>query len=177
MGLRWVVPLAALMLIWACTGPIETRVSSSGMALSGEYTILDEQGASHSDIVLKARALTLDKLSSRGFALVPNGAHKLDVTVSERPANLLITAGSEQGKTVIASPKPKKPLQSCVDVEFSLVVRLTNVADGTEHYRGRASEFHCKAGLTEVLPSLVDAALADLSSPKGEHIVKRRGLD
>ncbi|RDV06461.1 hypothetical protein DXH95_03270 [Sphingorhabdus pulchriflava] len=177
MGLRWVVPLAAIMLISACTGPIETRVSSSGVALSSDRTILNEQHGNHSDILVQARSLTLQQLDSRGFSLAPNGAHKLDVTVSERPANLLVTTGTEQGKAVLTSPKPKKPLQSCVDSEFNLVVRLTRVADGTELYRGRASEYHCKASLADVLPFLVNAALADLSSPKGEHIIKRRGFD
>jgi hypothetical protein len=177
MGLRWVVPLAAMISVSACTGPIETRVSSSGVALSGSRTIADEPQASQSDIVRQARALTLAKLAGRGFSLVSNGDQKLDVTVSERPANLLITAGEEQDKAVLASPKPKEPLQSCVDTEFSLVVRLTKVADGTEVYRGRAAEFHCEAGLADVMPYLVDAALADMGSPKGEHIVKRRGLD
>ncbi len=177
MGLRWVVSLAATVSISACTGPIETRVSSSGVALSGGHTILDEQHASPSDILLQARALTLSKLADRGFTLTPTGAQKLDVTVSERPANLLISAGAEQHKVVLTSPKPKKPLQSCADTEFSLVVRLTNVADGADLYQGRAAEFHCKAALADVLTFLVDAALADLGSPKGEHIIKRRGLD
>ena len=177
MGLRWVVSLAAMVSISACTGPIETRVSSSGVALSGGHTILDEQHASPSDILLQARALTLSKLADRGFTLTPTGAQKLDVTVSERPANLLISAGAEQHKVVLTSPKPKKPLQSCADTEFSLVVRLTNVADGADLYQGRAAEFHCKAALADVLTFLVDAALADLGSPKGEHIIKRRGLD
>ena len=132
MGLRWVVSLAAMVSISACTGPIETRVSSSGVALSGGHTILDEQHASPSDILLQARALTLSKLADRGFTLTPTGAQKLDVTVSERPANLLISAGAEQHNVVLTSPKPKKPLQSCADTEFSLVVRLTNVADGAD---------------------------------------------
>ena len=177
MGLRWVVSLAAMVSISACTGPIETRVSSSGVALSGGHTILDEQHASPSDILLQARALTLSNLADRGFTLTPTGGQKLAVTVSERPANLLISAGAEQHKVVLTSPKPKKPLQSCADTEFSLVVRLTNVADGADLYQGRAAEFHCKAALADVLPFLVDAALADLGSPKGEHIIKRRGLD
>lgn len=177
MGLRLVGPLAAMVSISACTGPIETRVSSSGVAVSGGYTILEEQHASPSDILWQARALTLTKLSNRGFSLAPNGAQKLDVTVSERPANLLITAGAEQHKAILTSPKPKKPLQSCADTEFSLVVRLTNVASGAELYQGRAAEFHCRATIADVLPFLVDAALADLGSPKGEHVIKRPGLD
>jgi len=51
------------------------------------------------------------------------------------------------------------------------------VIDGSEIYRGRAAEYHCKVEMADALPKLVEAALADFGTPRGNYVLTRNGRE
>jgi len=51
------------------------------------------------------------------------------------------------------------------------------VADGSEMYRSRVSEYHCRLPLAEALPIMINAALADLGKPRGSYSTLRSGIE
>jgi hypothetical protein len=161
-----------------CSGPVETRILSSGQGINASISIADTTpAAAAAPLHAKAQELAIAGLQQR-VGLSPGAAsHQLTVTLSERPAAIALRAGAQQAARVIAAAKRRKPLQNCEDREFRLSIVMTRIADGTESYRGEASEYHCKASIEESLPHLVDAALSDLRSPQGSHLLTRKGRD
>jgi hypothetical protein len=171
---RLVPSLIMISLLAACAGPIETRVMSDGQAgpITDNY-VFAETAEAQSPELLQARALVVERLGARGLDAVETAALQLEVTLSSRAAIL----GLKQGNQVLSAPKPKKPFQSCKDREYRIGIALTRIADGAEIYRASAAVHHCKVSLAEAVPSLVNAALADLGAPKGHYVVKRRGRE
>jgi hypothetical protein len=51
------------------------------------------------------------------------------------------------------------------------------VGDGSEIYRGRAAEYHCRVAVADALPTLVNAALTDFGKPRGNYVVARKGRE
>jgi hypothetical protein len=154
--------LALLLAVTGCVGPVETRIDSAGAASVKPTTFQIAEAAA-----AEALPAVVAGLTQKGFEQAGVGQLSLQVTVSDRPAELALQSGS----TTLSPAAGKK---RCAKREYRLGITLTRVADGTEVYRAHAAEFHCKQTLTEVLPVLVNAALADLGAPRGSYIVKRR---
>lgn len=167
--------LIALVTLSACAGPIETRVVSTGQGAPAN-TILAE-AAPAGTIQALAYQQALEQLRGRGFGLSDTGALQLHVAFSERDASISVKAGDGKATNDLSPAKKRKPLQSCADRDMRLTVTLTRISDGVELYRGEAAEYHCKAGVDEVLPPLVSAALRDIGQPRGGYVVNRAGQD
>lgn len=176
MGSRLLLCSILFLGLSSCGGPIETRVHSAGPGVGASTTIWQEELPTAA-AASEARKAVIALLAENGFRETPTGSVQLHVAFAERDASIAVKAKSGDVATDISTAKSKKPLQSCADRELRLSVTLTRIADAVELYRGEASEFHCKARSAEVLPSLVKAALADLSQPKGTYVVTRQGLE
>jgi hypothetical protein len=163
-----------MLALAACAGPVETRIDNTGQAgaVIGTY-VLAETGEAESPELLQARKLVADRLAVKGLTASDTGTYHLEVTVSSRSAVL----GLKQEDRSLSGPKPKKPFQNCKDSEYRFGIALTRIVDGAEMYRGSAAEYHCRAGLEQTLPTLVNAALADLGAPKGQYVLKRKGRE
>jgi hypothetical protein len=162
--MRGVIFLPVALMLASCAGPIETRISSVGATELVPVTIMIDE--SHKTENATARSLTIGALEKKGLSVATDGKLLLQVATSERPASLALS----NGKAVL-SPSARKKL--CAKTEYRLGITLTRISDGAEIYRANAAEFHCKLSLDAVLPSLVDAAVADLGKPRGSYIVKR----
>lgn len=167
------LPFAMAILLSACAGSVETRVTSAGEnGVSPASYILPSAIEAEGVELSRAKAIIAESLSAKGFIASDNAAVNVEVTLSSRPAALGLTAGTKQ---ILATPRKKKPFQSCGDKEYRLSIAMTRIADGVELYRGSAAEYHCKMSLSEAAPSLASTALADLGQPKGAYILKRSG--
>lgn len=166
----------------ACSGPIATRIGSEGnLAATGptRFVLVNAPGTA-SDIEQTAQQMIVTRLTERGWRQNAEDAqYSLSVSLSERPATIGITAKATSGdeRKVISAPKQTKPLQSCDDVEQRLNVAIVRLVDGARVFRGDAAEYHCKAGLDETLPYLVDAALSGLDNPGRRRVLQRTGRD
>jgi hypothetical protein len=145
----------------ACASPIETRIDSTGLSPVEPVTFQIDEAAS-----ADAKPLVAAALVQIGFVQATVGEYSLQVTSSDRPAELSLKNGTET-----LSPSAGK--MRCADREYRLGLTLTRIVDGAVAYRALAAEFHCKLKLAEVLPVLVSSALADLGAPRGAYIVKR----
>jgi hypothetical protein len=169
---RLATSFIALFLLASCSGPIETRISSTGPGVATPTSILGEKLEAAAPNAA-ARDMVAAKLAERGFTLGDAGALQLHVAVSERDAAIAVATE----KNEISKAKRRKPLQSCADKEYRLAVALTRISDGALVYRGSAAEYHCKATLAQAMPALADSALTDLAAPKGDHVVTRTGVE
>lgn len=155
---------AISLFLAACTGPIETRVDSSGLAASQPAIFVVDPDAT--GLVAGAQAKVAMALIERGYRAEPAGALNLQVTISDRPASLALQSGA---RTLSPSVGKKR----CAKREYRLGLTLTRIADGAEIYRSSAAEFHCKLPIEDVLGNLASAALADLGAPRGSYTLKR----
>ncbi|MGL5836973.1 MAG: hypothetical protein ACRCY3_00565 [Sphingorhabdus sp.] len=176
MSLRVFATGILLTMLAACTGPIETRISNSGAGLSVPVSILIEAPSSN-PVTASARQAVLTALADRGFATSEQGELQLQVGLSERDASIAVSETSKTGSKSLAGIKKRKPFQNCADREYRLTVVLTRISDGALQYRGSAAEYHCNAGLPDVLPALTKQALADIARPKGDYVITRSGID
>jgi hypothetical protein len=167
--------MALVLIVSACSSGVETRIASGGVTSPQTEPYMVSALPNSSAALQAGYALVGEGLAAKGFVTAAEAPLHLEVTVDERDASLAL--GSGAGPQSLAAPKRKKPLQSCADREFRLGITLTRVADGVEIYRGRAAEYHCKMSVTDALPALVDAALADFGQPRGSYIVKRNAKE
>ena len=161
--MRLAAPLLFL-LVSACIGPIETRVDSRGTGGAQPVSF-----AADPDVLgpaEDAQKLVTQALAAKGYRTADVADVSLHVTLSDRPADLSLHSGA----TVLAPASGKK---QCAKREYRLGVTLTKIADGSLYYESHAAEFHCKLTVEQVLPMLVDAALKDISAPRGSYTVKR----
>jgi hypothetical protein len=158
-----------------CSSSIETRISSSGVASPKAEPYMISTVAETSPELRSAYKLVAASMAQKGFALAKEAPLHLEITLDARPATLSL--GGKEGSDSLSPAKEKKMLQSCEDREYRLGVTLTKVGDGSEIYRGRAAEYHCKVEVADALPTLVNAALADFGSPRGAYVVKRQGRE
>lgn len=156
----YLVPL----LLAACAGPIETRVESMGQtsAQPASFAI----NADASGPAASAQSVVAKRLTEKGYRQSEVAELNLQVSVSDRPAVL----GLKTGNATLAPDAGKK---LCAKRDYRVGVVLTRIADGVTVYNSHASEFHCKQTLDQVLPSLINAAMADLGAPRGSYSVKR----
>ncbi len=169
---------ALLALMTGCSGPIETRIETAlpaAPARGATYVLSAAEGKTGT-VEEQARRLLETRLSAHGLTRIedPEAAlYAVALSISERPADMTYTTGDRA--PVMA--KRNKPFQSCNDRDLSVAVTMTRVADAAPAYRGTAAEYHCKAKLAEVMPSLLDAALKGLGGQTGSWIEKRSGTD
>lgn len=159
----------------ACAQDIETRVNSVGVADAPSGIFMISTTDETPEDVRRAYPLVVKRLADKGYGIAKEAPLHLQITVDARNAALAL--GDATGATSLSTAKKRKPLQSCVDKEYRVGITLTRVADGTEIYRGRAAEYHCKMTLSEALPALVAAAAADLGAPRGGYAITRQGVD
>lgn len=158
-----------------CSNNIETRVSSSGVQSPLAQAYMISTVAETSEELRSAYKQVATTMVQNGFVLAKAAPLHLEITLDARPADLAL--GGKDGPASLSPAKRKRPLQSCQDREYRLGVTFTNVGDGNEIYRGRAAEYHCKAEMADVLPTLVKAALADFGKPRGNYVLKRKGRE
>ncbi len=172
---RWFITTLAATLTVGCSQTVETRISSAGQpsAVTGSFTFSDTEAPTSESRY--ARNLVSDALLERGFKADESGSLHLEVTLAVRPASLAL--GTATGPGSLSPAKRQKPLQSCEDREYRVGVTLTLIANGALAYQSSAAEYHCNMPLSEALPGLVDAALADLGNPRGEYKIQRAGRD
>ncbi len=159
------IPFVIALFLAGCTGPIETRVDSRGMtAVQPVSFAVDPMPVG---LRLDAQNMVAKALLGKGYSAGEMAKLSLQVTVSDRPADLSLRAGSD----VLAPAAGKK---SCAKREYRLGIMLTEIANGSLYYQSHAAEYHCKQTIQQALPILVDAALKDIGAPRGSYIVKRR---
>lgn len=173
--------LCAAALLSGCSGPIETRILSAGEAAplgAGQNFRFAAAPDPLPEMQLVAQNLLTERLRERGLRPGEPAQLVVTVAVADRPAAIaMVQADPNSGAQTLAPAKTRKPLQNCDDREHRVQVTIESVASGALHYRGAASEYHCRARLSETLPLLIDAALADLGAPKGEWRQTRTGLE
>lgn len=171
-GVSVIVPLGMIMA--GCAGPIETRISSTGeeQAVAGSFMLasLPEDSATE---LAAAQALLVQGLTEKGYRLANDADMVLTVGISDRPAQLAVKNGSR----ILSPAKRPRLLQNCADREYRMTIELTRKTDGTRLYSGNANEYHCKASLTETLPSLAKRLIADIERPRGAKSLVRLGRD
>lgn len=172
---RLLCALGISLLISACSSGIETRVQSAGVTTLESQTYAVAATEYESADLKIAHDLVEGALTSRGFARADTAPLHLQVTVDSRDASLAV--GSTAGPQSLSPAKRRKPLQSCADKEFRVGITLTRMADGSEMYRSRVSEYHCRLPLAEALPIMINAALADLGKPRGSYSILRSGIE
>ena len=103
----------------------------------------------------------------------------VDIALSDRPAEIAITAGD--GRSTVAAAKERKPLQSCADREHRISVVLFALPDGRKLYTGNAAEYHCSGTMAQSLPFLVDGALSGMngtvSGSSQQSVRERAGVE
>ncbi len=156
--------LLPVLLLVACAGPIETRINSTGSSSAAPTSFSVDPDVTGPAAGVQAKVI--EYLGGHNFRLADNGALKLHVTVSDRPAELALQSDSKE----LAATGTKA---KCAEREYRVGIVLTRIADGSDFYRASAAEFHCKLTMDEVLPVLIRAALADLGAPRGGYTITR----
>jgi hypothetical protein len=163
----------------ACTPFVETRVSSAGGYFGDPmrgYSLASEEITSPE--LLAAQKSVKTRLAALQFIPSDTPDLYLEVTIAKRPASLALATTGAIGSSVLAPADKKKSSAKCARMEYRLGVNMTRLSDGKQRYYATASEVHCKLSLNEVLPALVDAALADLPKASADatrsYVLKRK---
>lgn len=167
------LPLLLLASLAGCSNVVETRISSSGQAGVSPASFSYDTELPKTAELQAAYDQVATGLAAKGLGKAETGALNLQVSLSSRPAQLALATGSG----TLSPAKNKKALQSCQDKEYRLLVILTQITDGSEIYRGSAAEYHCNMPMADALPTLVNAALADVGQPRGSYAVMRKAKD
>jgi hypothetical protein len=172
---QWIALIGGCALAAGCSSTIETRVSSSGVPSPATEAYMISTVAEAPPELRSAYKLVATAMAQKGFVLAKEAPLHLEITLDARPAALSL--GGKDGPDSLSPAKRKKPLQSCEDREYRLGLTLSKVGDGSEVYRGRAAEYHCKVAVADALPTLVNAAMADFGTPRGSYVLTRKGRE
>jgi hypothetical protein len=164
LALMRATPFALIVLLAACAGPIETRIESAGSSVAKLTSFSKDPDAT--GLVARGQTAVTKALTDKGYRLAEVAELTLQVTVSDRPANISLQNGS---KTLASAANKRR----CAKREYRVGVTLTEQSNGNEYYRGTAAEFHCQITVEQALGPLVQAALADIGAPRGSYTVKR----
>ena len=176
--LQYGIMLAAVGLMTACSGPVETHISTAmprAPEKGGIYFLSTPEGVA-APVQEAAIVLLEQRLTTQGLIRTMD-SESAQYVVSLGVADRLADVGYTSGDATLAAPKQKRALQSCADREYRITFAIQKVADGTDAYHGSASEYHCKARFTDVMPLLLDAALSGFNGQTGTRVEKRSGLD
>ncbi len=170
-GVQIIIPVS--LLLASCAGQIETHLVNSG-ALPVPAAALRMSSPPGQSIQNKEmQQLIAGKLQANGLGMAADGPYLLQVAYAEKPAALALKRGDQ----VISIATKKRSFDNCKRREIRLSLHLTQVSDGKTVYSGEVVEHHCKASVSEVLPALANALVADFSSARGSKITKRIGKD
>lgn len=161
-SLSWI--LAGAMTVSGCAGPIETRVETHqaiAAAAQKQFALSPIDAAANGDIAL-ARDLVTKSLGERGYVATADASIVVHVALSERPADIAVSAGGKDAQRSLAAAKAHKRFQSCKDREHRLTISLFDQLRGTKLYSGTAAEYHCKGTMAQSLPILVTSVLSGL---------------
>ena len=174
--MRSLFATAILLCLSACSGPIETRVSSAGDTSIGalSYQLPENADQKNPDLTV-AKRLLVGALAERNIRRTNSAPLLLQITLSQRAADLGLKKGDGAKAKIIAAPKEKKAFQSCKDKEYRLAIRFSKISDGAMVYAGDAAEYHCKASVADALPAMVKVIVADMDGPRGDKVLTRRG--
>jgi hypothetical protein len=172
---QWLVLIGVATIGAGCSGNVETRVASNGVQSPLAEAYMISTVAETSPELRGAYRLVAAAMAQKGFSLAKEAALHLEITLDARHA--VFALGDKNKADGLSPAKKKKPLQSCEDREYRLGVTLTRVRDGSEIYRGRSAEYHCKMPVVDALPMLVNAALADFGNPRGSYVLTRPGRE
>lgn len=176
--LKYGMMLAAMGLMTACAGPIETRIDTAIPAAPDKgatYFLSAPEGAA-APAQEAAIALLEPRLAAQGLTRTMDAEvtqYVVSLGVADRPVDVSFMVDG----AAVGTPKKKYWFQRCADREYRITVAIQKVADGSRSYQGSASEYHCKAKFDDVMPSLLDAALSGLNGKTGARIEKRSGLN
>ncbi len=177
---QWHMPVIAMkyagvfilaILATGCTSPIETRVSSIGenTPASSRYFWGNRISFGEANEVTQ---LIESRLLAKGLAIGETAPMRLDATFSALPAALKLRIGNGAAETT--QIKPPRKSGKCEPVEYRFGLSLSRLEDGAIYYRSNAAEYHCKGNEAAILPMLIDAALVDIGSPKGNYSILRK---
>lgn len=167
---------AALVLVAGCSGPIETRIVSSGDGVPGDARVAIrpyDMSAPHADWIA-ARDAVAATLAGKGRAIADGSPLIMDIAVSARAATTAVAGANGQS---VSPARPHRLFQSCRDKVFRLAVVVVDRASGRLLYRGSAEEYHCRARLADTLAVLSRRALADIDHPGSNRIESRAGME
>ncbi len=179
--LKTALPLSLICLAAsACAPAIETRISSGGqvpVSAQEKYIFIvppDNIGQVHT----MARNLVADSLHFKDWKEAADGDYAVSVALSALPASLEVHENNAgQGGRLIIEKLPKKmgPFGRCVSMQHRLEVKIFRIADGQEIFSGIASEYHCKADVSETLPYLTNAAMSNFGKSPENRVETRSG--
>jgi hypothetical protein len=178
--IRAALPMVAAALLAGCASPVVTRTEAIAPALQAAPAsfalaqVPDDIAPEHA----QARDMIVAGLRQRGWRDEAEPEYLLAVTLADRPASTVLLAGDDAGRSgaVIAPAATRANNQGCARRDHRLAITLTERTSGVVAYSGSASEFHCKAKLSDSLPHLVSAALDGMSGQPGSRQQERDGL-
>lgn len=172
--------LAATIALAGCAAPVVTRVDAVGpLALprNASFAVAPVPGDA-SVLNGEARAMVAAALRQRGWRQtgIESADYVLAVTLADRPANIALEAGSDEGRPaeILAPAANRRLSRGCAERDHRLVFTLTDRPSGTMAFYSAASEFHCKARLTDSLPHLVSAAIGRFDAGGGRAELSRK---
>lgn len=172
----------AAALVGGCSGPVETRIASTGPGMPDRPVLMWADGSegkasSPDEDRTRARAAVEAALTAQGFRFADDGAVVVMLGLSERPATLGLQGGNGADERTLSPAKKPRLFQRCADRTLRLGVALVDRATGRLLYRGAAQEAHCRAGFADATSRLAHLAVADLAAPGRERSALTPGRD
>lgn len=180
--MRAAVLAAAVIVLAGCAAPVVTRVDAVGpLALPRNASFAVAPVPDDASILNgQARDMVAAALRQRGWRQtgIENADYVLAVTLADRPANIALKSGSDEGRPaeILAPAADRGTSRGCAERDHRLVFTLTDRPSGSMAFSSAASEFHCKASLNDSLPHLVTAAVEGLDAGGGRVALSRKGL-
>ncbi len=161
--MRTKVALVSGMLLGACAGPVHVaRVGEVEQLVPRSYGFA-ELSPNGSDIEVQTRQILAAKLATRGFVASTDPYYIIDIGVSERPGTISVYTGEHREVVGRDDVAPKRPFMGlCDDSAVRLTLAFTVRASGQQMRAIRSGKLRCTQGLSEMLPTLTDAALTGL---------------
>ena len=167
------IAACAFLSLSACTHPIETRIDNSGGGKAAGFTIAPSSPASPMEV--QAQNEVRRHLLSAGFTESVTGPLFVQVGLADRPADIALSLGrNATAQSLSAASRSKRRLfDPCEKRDYRLTVSITDMSSSAQSYAGSASERHCRSGMSDVLPHLARAMLADLGGPPRKIVEQR----
>lgn len=159
-----------------CSPPVDTAIRSTGPGIQGTPSLMwatraDPQTGETppQDVTDRARGIVAASLRDRGFSFAGDAPVTLAIGVAQRPGRIALMG--ESGARLSAAQGQKGIRRCRKDQLTRLGISMTDSRTGQILYHGSAQETHCRATLDQLLPHLVESALADMAAPKGERMI------
>jgi hypothetical protein len=166
--------MSVLLLVSGCASPVVTRVSSTGRGLAPPTQLAF---GSPDDDAPAADAQTQAELDSalraRGYSIGAEAEYLIDFSLADRPASLRIATSKPDLPS--SGVKKHRFLARCTARSHRLTLVVVDHKTGETAFRGAAEENHCKGSLEKSRAALIEALVADLKNPRGDHYQPRSG--